>query len=233
MESPTARYIITRAILAICLLVALMIGINFYKKRQRQSLIASELRTITSDGSYFQQFYAEEASKSLLRAIALIGEARRLGVTPEQSIDRAIGLKEGGAFASDTVRDEITPRQQVVRHSLQTNWTSFLKLGYDTDFATLQTFREGRIPPIPTGPEAGKPAEIGTIIDPALSPGLEKVIANLELRPARPANHQPTDIEIAAAKKFANDLVLAGILEQQMKDKIIEKLSGPVAEEKQ
>jgi hypothetical protein len=227
MEAPSVRYILTRAVFVLCVIVAVLFGMSFVKKRQKQATLAGELKSLASDSSYFHQFYAADAQKALLRAVGLIAEGEQLGVPSDKAIDRAAGIAETTYFSSEEDRKEPTYRQQLIRDSLRTNYANFRKLGYQADFQTLQTLREGRLPAIPEGPQAGKQPEVGCIIDPALSPGLEKLIPNLEIRPARPTGHVPTDIEIAAAKKLASDLERADIIEEPVRDRIVEKLTAP------
>jgi hypothetical protein len=76
---------------------------------------------------------------------------------------------------------------------------------------------------------AGKKPVIANLIDPAVSPGIDKVIANLEIRPPQAESRVPSDIEIAAAKQLARDLADAKIIEEPVRDRIIEKLSSPSA----
>ncbi|MEO7098555.1 MAG: hypothetical protein ABI162_04280, partial [Luteolibacter sp.] len=87
-----------------------------------------------------------------------------------------------------------------------------------------ESMKAGELPPIPSGPEAGNHPEIGTLIDPSLSPGMERVIANLEIRPARTTT-KASDVEIAAAKELARDLSDAKIIEESARDRILQKLS--------
>src|SRR5690242_9234622 len=94
MDTLTPRYIVTRAIAVIAVLVALIYGFSFFKKFQRRSAIVSELKLLASDSSYYQQFYAEDAQKSLVKAVALIAEAKELGLQPETTIDRALDIKK-------------------------------------------------------------------------------------------------------------------------------------------
>ncbi len=227
MEAPSARYILTRAIFFLCLIVAVIYGLSFFKKYQRKSALAAELKALTSESSFFQQFYAEDARKTLLRAIGIIADQSQAGVPTETAIDRAIGIAEINYFSSDEDREDPTYRQKLIQETLRSNYANFLKLGYKPDFRTIQTLRDGALPLIPDGPQAGEKPEVGPIIDPAISPGMDKVIANLEIRPPRPAAHVPTDIEIAAAKKLANDLQDAGIIEEPVLLKILARLSGP------
>ena len=85
--------------------------------------------------------------------------------------------------------------------------------------------KEGKLPPVRTGPQAGSKAEVGTIIDPVLSPGLDKVMANLEIRPPREKGRKMSDVEIATAKQLAQDLSSAGIIEESARKRIIESLT--------
>jgi hypothetical protein len=182
------------------------------------------LQSITSDSSFFQQFYPEAARKSLVRAIGLIAEGKTLGMSPDTAIDRGLGIKE--KFFENELEDyEIPVREKIIRTTLRSNYENFLKLGYMPDFHTIASMKEGELPPIPAGPHSGRRAEIGSLIDPSLSPGLEKVIANLEIRPPNPDGHKPTVIEIAAAKQLARDLSDARIIEESVRDKILEGLS--------
>ncbi len=104
MEAPSPRYILTRAAFLIALLVAVLYGYSFVKKKQRQSAIIAELQSITSDSSFFQQFYAEDARKSLVRAIGLIAEANTLGIRRTTAINRGMGIKPQ-LFENDAKRD--------------------------------------------------------------------------------------------------------------------------------
>jgi hypothetical protein len=224
MEAPSPRYILSRALFLIVTLVVVLSSVSFYKKKQRQSAILADLKSLSSDSSYFQQFYAEDAQKSLVRAVALIAEANQLGIPPESSIDRALGI-ETKTFFSEEKPAEPTYRQQIVRTNLRANYENFLKLGYAADFHTLEAMKGGSLPPIPNGPEAGKKPVVGTYISAALSPGLEKVIANLEIRPPQADSRVLTDLETAAAKRLAESLAEAKLIEEPIRDKIIKALS--------
>ena len=226
MESPSPRYIITRAIFLIVALFVVLSGLSFFKKKQRQAAIIAELKSISSDSSFFKQFNPEDARKSLVRAVALIAEAKQLGIAPEKAIDRGLGI-EDVFFKSDTDPYEPSAREKIIRNSLGGNYENFLKLGYKADYLTLESMREGKLPTLGEGPWAGKKPVIATLIDGSISPGIDKVIANLEIRPPQTESHAPTDIEIAAAKQLARDLSEAKIIEEPVRDRIIAKLSEP------
>lgn len=225
MEAPSPRYIITRALFLIGTVFVVLYGISFSKKWQRKSAILAELKSITSDSSYFKQFYAADAQKTLIRAVGLMAEANQLGVPPEKSIDRAFGVGKE-YYQLDEKAEEPKPREKIIRTSLSNNYENFRKLGYKPDFQTLASMREGVLPLIPDGPQAGQTPVVAPLIDPGLSPGLDKVIANLEIRPPGGENSPPTDVEIAAAKGLANDLAEAHIIEESVAHKIVASFSG-------
>ena len=226
MEAPSPRYIITRAAFLIAAGFVLLYGISFTKKTQRESAIFTELRSITSDSSYFHQFYAEDAQKALIRAVALIAEANELGTPPDKSIDRALGI-DPAYFKLAEKPEDTQPREKIIRASLANNYENFRKLGYKPDFLTLSTMKEGTLPPIPSGPEAGKKPVIVTLIPQAASPGIEKVIANLEIRPPSRETTPPTDLQIAAAKGLINDMVEARLIEESVSTRLTDSLTSP------
>lgn len=227
MSAPSPRYILSRAIFLIIAAVVALFCLSFVKKKQRQSAILAQLKSLSSESSYFQQFYAEEAQKTLVKAIALVVEAKQVGIPPQTAIDRSLGI-EGNVFATNTAAPEPTARQKLIRDSLNANYENFNKLGYVADFPTLQTLKEGVLPSIPSGPQAGKKPVIATLIDASLSPGLEKVIANLVIRPADSEGPSASDIQIAAAKQLARDLYDARLIEESVKDRILKALTPPV-----
>lgn len=226
MEAPSPSYIITRALFVIGIIVALLTGWSYVKKKQRQKAIFIELQSITSDSSFFQQFYEEDARKALARAIGLIAEASVLGATPDTTIDRGMGLKEK-FFEGGPDLDDEPIRIRIIRAALRGNYENFLKLGYTPDFHTISALKSGDLPPIPSGPHAGRKPQIHTLISKEISPGMEKVIANLEIRPPQTEERQLTAIEVAAAKQLARDLSDARIIEEGVRDRILEGLDGP------
>ncbi len=223
----TPRYILSRAAFLLVLLISALFILKFVKRKQRETAIFIELKSLASESSFFQQFYVEDARKTLIRALALIGEAKQQhGISPDHAIDRGLGL-ESNIFATKIDAPDPTPRQNIIRNCLRTNYENFLKLGYSPDFQTLKTMQEGSLPPIPIGPEAGNRPVITTLINPALSPGLEKVIANLVIIPPTDQAHVLTDIEITAAKQLAKELVDAKLIEDPARQRIFDALTPP------
>jgi hypothetical protein len=224
MQAPSPRQILTRALLLLAALVVALYAISFVKKKQRESAILADLKVITGDGSFFQQFYAEQAERTLVRAVALIAEAKSLGLDPDQFIDRSLGL-EAKFFASDGDKDEPPLRTKIIRACLRTNYQNFLKLGYTGDYHTLVAMKKGELPAIPEGPDQGQKPVVVTLIDGSISPGIEKVLANLQIRPPAATGRPLTDIEVALAKQLARDLTDAQIIEEPVRDKILQTLT--------
>lgn len=218
------RYILSRAVFLILALIAVLYGMRYYQNWSRQNAIIAELKSISSDSSYYHQFYAADASKALIRAVGLIAEASKMGIPAETTIARANGT-EKKTFVSDADLEDTPLKTQIVINNLRLNYENFVKLGYKPDFKTLADLKTGELPSIPDGPAAGQKPEVGTIIDPAESPGIDKVLANLEIRPPRTEPHVPTDLEMSAAKRLAGDLADAGIIEEKVRDRIIQGLS--------
>lgn len=228
---PSIRYIITRAISVIALLVALIYGYGFFKKHQRKSAIIADLQTICGESSYFQQFSTEDAQKTLIRAIGLIAEADSLDMSPDDAIKGGLGQKREW-FVNELDADDTPAAQQIIRSSLRANYDNFTKLGFKTDFNTIKAMKNGDFPLISTGAMAGRKPLIKTLIPTEASPGIEKVLANLELAPPGSEKIPLTDIQLAAAKKLARDLASAHLIEQPVRDHIIEFLSKPKTETK-
>lgn len=230
MEPQQIRYVISRAGTAILLIVAILYGVGMFKKKQRKDALIADLRSVCSDSSFFRQFNTEDARKTLVRGVGLVAEAKQLNMDPEEAISRGLGIEEK-YFAMDEDLGEPPIREQIIRNCLRANYENFIKLGYKADFHTLGGLRKGEMPPVRTGPSAGSRAEIGTIIDPALSPGLDRVVANLEIRPPKKPGTPITDVEIATAKRLAKDLSDAGIIEQAAGERIIESFMPKDPEE--
>jgi hypothetical protein len=227
VEAPSPAYILTRAAYLIGLLVVIIYASSFVKKHRRQTAIIAELESITSDSSFYQQFSANDARKSLVRAIGLIAEANLRGIPPDTAISRGMGLKTE-FFANESRRQQPPIRERIIRNCLRGNYQNFLKLGYKADSSTLAALNNGELPAIPAGPQSGRKPVIANLIDPAISPGLEKVIPNLIIRPPVADVAKPTDMEIAAAKRLARDLAEGGFIDDTVCDRILKALSEPL-----
>jgi hypothetical protein len=220
------RYILTRAVTIIALLVALLYGYGFYKKHQRKSAVVAELRQICGESSYFRQFSAEEAHKTLIRAIGLLAEADSLGMAIDDAIDGGLGIKTEW-FENELEADDRPPKEKIIRDSLRANYDNFIKLGYKPEFNTFSPMKDGQLAAIPSGAFAGRKPILKTLIPAAASPGIEKVLANLELSPPDSEGKPITDLQIAAAKQLTRDLADANLIEDSVRERIIAYLTPP------
>jgi hypothetical protein len=222
------RYILTRAVTLIALLVALLYGYGFFKKHQRKSAVVAELRQICGESSYFRQFSAEEAHKTLIRSIGLLAEADSLGMDIGEAIDGGLGIKTEW-FEEDTKEEDRPPKEKIIRDSLRVNYDNFIKLGFKPEFNTFTPMKDGQLTAISSGQFAGRKPVIHTLIPAAASPGIEKVLANLELSPPDSEGKPITDLQVAAAKQLARDLADANLIEETVRDRIIAYLTPPEA----
>ena len=219
MDSQTIRYILSRAVGILLLLVAGLYGMGLWKQKQRKDAIISELKLICSDSSYFRQFRTEDARKTLLLGVALMHEAKQVGMDPDETLDASFGVKRKGWDAP--VHEEEPPiRQRMIRNSLRANYENFLKLGYTPDFHTLAALKKGQLPQL----RSGQKPEVGTIVDPELSPGLDRVVANLEIRPPRKPGEPAADIEVAIARQLILDLADANVIAREAAQRMIADL---------
>ncbi|MCU0752387.1 MAG: hypothetical protein MUF86_09085 [Akkermansiaceae bacterium] len=225
---PSIRYILSRALLLIALLVALLYGYGFIKKQQRRSAVVAELRQICGESSFFRQFSAEDAHKTLIRAIGLLAEADSLGMAVDDAIDGGLGVKTEW-FENELDEDDTPMKDKIIRASLRGNYDNFIKLGFKPGFSSFKPMQDGQLAAIPSGTFAGRKPVIKTLIPAEASPGIEKVLANLELSPPDSADKPITDIQIAAAKQLARDLADAGLIEEPVRERIIARLTPPEA----
>ena len=235
MDEINLRYILFRAISVILVVVVVLYGVSFIKKKNRRDAIVAELREISSESAYFSQFSAEDAEKSMIKAVGLVAEAKNTGMDPEDAIKRSLGIKVK-YFQMEDDKDGPNVRQGIIINSLKTNYENFLKFGYEADFHTLESMEEGKLPPVRKGARAGMKPEIDYIIDPALSPGIDKVMANLLIQPSRSDKTELTDVEIAVAKnlvtKLSNGDVIDRVAEKRILDELERQASGLEEEEK-
>ena len=131
---------------------------------------------------------------------------------------------------SDARQTAATIRKQARSGAIDPEVLAALQPADESDFPTVSEMKSGELPPIPSGPQAGRRAVIATVIDPALSPGLEKVVANLTIRPPTETGTERNDVETAAAKQLAGRLASAGVIERGVSDRITEALSAPKSE---
>lgn len=232
MDPQQVRYVISRAVTSILLIIAVLYGFGMFKKKQRKDKLFADLKSVCSDSSYFRQFDPVDAQKTLIKGVGLVAEAKLMGIDPNDAISRGLGIEEKYFMLDEEKKNEEPIRERIIRNSLRSNYENLIKVGYTPDFHTLGALKNGELPPVRNGPSAGSRAEIGMIIDPTLSPGLNLIVANLEIRPPKKPGTPMTDVEITAAKELAKDLSSAKILEKEATTRIIEHYTPKIPEDK-
>ena len=200
------------------LLVTLLVGFLFAQKHYRRHVtkkeIVAELQSVTSDSSFYQQFETEDAHATLLKGVALIHQANELGLTPVELFDQVFQYDNYG----ETQSTDYPVKEALVRNTLTNAYEAAKRLEM-LDPGSINDLEDGHIPTTLKGAPVILP-----LIDSELSPGLEKIIPNLELLPADRAakDRELTDIETAAARRLAKNLASAGLIERSVADRIIE-----------
>ena len=214
------------AFITLIFLVLLAFGLRWWGKHKTQKEIVRDLQSLTSTTASFEQVYEADAKKSLFLAINQLHLAeKKLGLTPREMLDKVFETrKEGGMFdpSDPSSSRRVDPGEALIREGLLRNYELSNRYGFFTDTLGMETLARGEAPQIQTGPASGKIADVGHVISPDISPGIEKIIPNLVIRPPGRSDAPPTEFEIAQAKLLANSLHDANILERKARDRIIE-----------
>ncbi|WP_193211284.1 hypothetical protein [Luteolibacter marinus] len=205
------------ALFCLIAFVAFVIGSKHYKKFARKESLAEEMRTLVADSSFYRSVSGDAARATLLKGIAMVEEARSLGLEPTAYFDLVFKHEES-FLSTDTKGTEHPIREKLVRETLIRGYQHAQQLDLLGDRDAISVLREGELPDVTPKPV------FAYIIDPALSPGLEKVVPNLDLRPPGEPAKEPTDLEITAARVLAGDLQSAMIIDYEGERKITDQL---------
>lgn len=207
------------------MLVVALVGLGFlnkhYQRHRDKEQLVRELRTLTSEASFYRSFEASQARATLLECIARVERARQLGLPVNELADRVFGRDEGLGFGEQPEGDSAAER--LVRRTLVLGHEAASKLAL-LDPDPLAELADGRLP---AGHPGGRP-QIVPLIDPAVAPGFEKIVPNLELRPPGESTEEPTTVELAAARQLAEDLASAGVIERNAARRILEIYQTPL-----
>jgi len=193
-------------------LFAFAFGTKHYKRWARQDELATEMRSLVSDASFYRSPTAETAHGALFRGIAMIDEAKSLGLEPSAYFDRVFN-RETDKKRVDDEFEEYPAREKLARETLLRAYQHAAHFALLENPEDREILASGRMPDV-----VPKPV-VGCIIDPALSPGIEKIVPNLALKAAGPAA-TPTDLDIAAAKNLASDLYSARVIDYDLEKKV-------------
>jgi len=222
MHTPSTSDILRYAILLIIILIIGLFTMSLLRKRREHKALVDDMRSVISESSYYQQFYAADARRTLLRAMHLLHQAEQGGQNPSNFLNEVLGVSDGSWLdRTDSEGRPASRAANLAEETLLTNYEHCRKLGLLDDNDALKDIAKGELPEISTGPASGERAEITTVIDPNLSPGIEKVVANLTIGPPRDKAQALGDVEIAAARRLARDLEHAGIIDSSALNRIL------------
>lgn len=222
MHAPSISDILRYSAILIIIIVVGLFATSLLRKRRESNALLNEMRSVISESSYYHQFYEADARRTLLRAMHLIQQAEQRGKDPSQFLNEVLGVGGDSWFErGDDRHRSITRSQSLADETLRANYEHCRKLGLLGDDDALEDLAEGELPVIISGPAAGQRLTIITVIDPELSPGIEKVIANLRISPPKDPAQKLGDVEIAAARRLARDLEYAGIIDSEALKRIL------------
>jgi hypothetical protein len=204
------------AAFAIIGLFAFSIVSKNYKRYNRKEALATEMRTLVSDPSFYRCPTTQSAHSVLLRGIAVIDRAKSLGLEPSAFFDKVFRRDKKSEKPINDEFEEYPTREKLARDTMLRAYQHAEQMGLLARLEYRDVLDKGSIPDVVPSPK------IACIIDPAVSPGIEKIVPNLELRLPGPPAAAPSDLETAAAKSLAADLYSARVIEHDAEARIAE-----------
>jgi hypothetical protein len=219
---PRAATVLKWAIFCIIAIFAFGYGSKHYKKHARKEALVAEMRTAVSEASFYRSITQESARSVLLSSIAKIEEAKTLGLEPTAYFDQVFKRDSGKKTGGDEFVD-YPAREKLARETLLRAHQHAVDLGLLATLENRKAMAAGEMPEVEAKPV------IVCIIDTTISPGIEKILPNLELRPGGVKTGPPTDLEIAAGKNLAEDLYGAQIIDKDAEMRISKHFRPPAS----
>lgn len=211
---PRVSAILKWAVLGLFVFVTFIYISRYTKREKRKDEIVAEMRGLVSEASFYRALTEKDARTTFLRGISLIYDAKQLGMDQADVFD-GVFSKEGKDKSSSADEFENYPsREKLARETYSRAYQHADQLGLLAGPEEVAGLRQGELPPTPVR------SAIICVIDPAISPGLEKVVPNFELRPFDNKNATPNDTDIAAARNLASDLASSQIIDRETETKI-------------
>jgi hypothetical protein len=186
------------------------------KLQKKTEKLASEMRTLVSDTTFYRSPTVESAHAAYFKGIALLADAKALGLEPSAYFDEVFPHKKKDKVGLDDEFEDHPAREKLARETYQRGYQMAEHFGMLDSPEKIAELREGKMP----ADVKPKPV-VACIIDPALSPGMEKIVPNLDLRaPGSKSDAPPTDLEVAAAKNLCSDLYAARVIESDADSRI-------------
>ncbi|MCH7227792.1 hypothetical protein [Haloferula sp. A504] len=216
------RDVLRLLFVGIAVLVGVLVALKQYRIYRDKGELVNEVRELTSEASFYRQFDAAGAESVLLRTVAAVEDARDLGLPPTELFDRVYERRKKDRFDYRSSQ-QYPVREQLVRRTLDQAHRAADELGLLSS-RYLKSLRDGEMPRT----DAGRPV-ILPLIDPAISPGFEKIVPNLEIHPPETDPHRELNaIQTAAARQLARDLERASLIEDSVADLILDRYKTEV-----
>ena len=200
----------------IILFFAFIYGSKHYKKFARKEKLVEEMRTIISDATFYRNLDAKSAHATFLKAIGMIDEANTLGMAPTVYFDQVFKHDDDLKTQLGREYEDLPARERLARETLMRGYQHALQSSMLDEPEKRALLAKGELP------EGDPKATIANVIDPTVSPGMEKIVPNLELRPVKAAGAPPTDLDVAAAKSLASELSAANVIEYEAEKRIVD-----------
>jgi hypothetical protein len=191
---------------------------RYHKRETRKDDLVSDMRSLVSEASFYRAVTEKDARATFLRGIALLDDAKQLGMDPADVFNGVFKSEDKKKDAVGNEFEDYPSREKLARETLTRAYEHAKQLGLVAGKQEVAALRQGELPSTPTR------TAIVCMIDPAVSPGLEKVVANFELRPFDNKNAAPNDTEIASARNLASDLASSQIIDRETETKIHQHL---------
>ena len=211
---PRVAAILKWALFGVFALMTFVFFSRYTKREKRKDEIVSDMRALVSEGSFYRAITEKDARTTFLRGIALIYDAEKLEMDQGELFGRIFERKDKNKTIAGDEFIDFPSREKLARETYIRAYEHAKQLGLLETGEEVAALRQGEIPATPVR------TAIICVIDPAISPGLEKVVPNFELRPFDNKNATPNDTEIAAARNLASDLASSKIIDRETEAKI-------------
>lgn len=223
-QQPISEYV-KQGVFIIALLAICLFGVKTCRKYQKKKQVVIELTSNASESAAYEQFYQENAQQNLLKAMFQIRAGVELGMTPVELLDEVMQQEDTELFSTEEAA-KLPIRKELIRDALLSNYDNCLKLGLFDNNLNLDAMSKGEIPVISKGPAEGEEIIIQQIIPAKVLPGADKLLPNLAISPPAATDNKkkpalPTDFEIARAKRLAQQMANADLIEKSAYSKVI------------
>ncbi|MCP5536093.1 MAG: hypothetical protein H7A51_07625 [Akkermansiaceae bacterium] len=216
---------IKQGLFIIVVIALALFGVKSCRKYQQKRAVIVELSSNASESAAYEQFYAENAQSNLYKSMHQMYLGVQLGLTPAEILASVMEVDD--TFFSTEKDEELPIRQVLIRDALLSNYDNCVKLAIFEDANNIEQLADGQPPTIQSGPATGEKATLQQIIPGSVLPGVDKLLPNLVISPPQEVSSEAKatsfdDFKIARAKKLAQDLANAGLIERDAHKKIVE-----------